>query len=157
MFASLFFLHTYFCPLLIIINPPSKLLHYQLPTVKNITKLQNAAQRASHWLSRCQVVLNKIPFDSCHNLSFVTTWLLELCHNFSFRPSISIWVVTIWVFEFCHNLSFEFVSCWILLQVEFCNDSIFWVFFSQFAFLSSVTIHKPLIQTDGPANQQLDV
>ena len=72
------------------------------------------------------------PFEFCHNLTFVTIWLLSqfgFCHNLSF--------VTTWVFpqlEFCHNssLSPEF---WVLSQFDF-----FFKVLSQFDFWSFVTI-----------------
>ena len=56
--------------------------------------------------------------ESCHKLSFVTFRVLELCHNLSFFS-----FVTIWVFEFYQNLSF-----WILSPFEFLNLITIWVF-----------------------------
>ena len=52
-----------------------------------------------------------------HNLSYVTIWVFEFCHNFSF------WVVTILVFEFHHN-----VSVWISSQFEVFSFITIWVF-----------------------------
>ena len=70
---------------------------------KTLRELQNAAQRTSNRLSRCQNVLTKrrhkclffyklkfvkfqvwSQFEFCHNQSFVTNWVLDFCHDLSF-------------------------------------------------------------------------
>ena len=70
-------------------------------TTKNIARSQMAALNTSHWLSRCQVVLNK-------------RLLLEM-----------VLLIRIWVFEFCHDL-----SCWVLSHFElfifFSQNFSFW-------------------------------
>ena len=65
--------------------------------------------------------------------SFVTIWVVELCHSLSFWKFSSLgWILfqfkkfsfeTIEVLEFCYHLVFEF-----------CNNLSFWVFLSQFDF-----------------------
>ena len=92
------------------------------------------------------------------NLSFVSIWVFEFCHNlsfwflwqFEFLCFVTIWVfdvghdltflsfVTIWLFELCHNLTFWVVTIWLF---EFCHNLssvTIWVL-SQFEFFSFVT------------------
>ena len=130
---------------------------------KTLQESQKAALRKSHQLSRCRIVLTKrchfnYYFHYCHyyyyhnlsfvvlsqfsflkfwyNLSFVTVWFFELCHNLSFWVchNLSFWVlnvfefeclsfVTFWVFSYCHNL-----SCWVLSRFEFLTIVTIWVF-----------------------------
>ena len=88
---------------------------------------QNAAQRTSHWLSKCQNVLTKWPFFNSfsHKLRFVIIWVLSQFDFLKFYHNLSFWV--------CHNLSF-----WVLSKFEFCHILSYWVW-SQFEFWSFVT------------------
>ena len=96
----------------------------ELGNIKTSRESQNAAQRTSHPLSRCQNFLTKRPFKL---VFLLTNWDL---YNSSF--------VTIWE-KFGHNLNF-----WVLSQFEFGNILRFLSFvtiliLSQFDFFSFVT------------------
>ena len=79
-------------------------------------------------------------FEFCHNLSFVTIWVLLVLSKFECLS-----FVTVWVFEFCHNLSFwGLVTIWVFelshnLSFWVLSQFVFWVF-SQFEFLGLVII-----------------
>ena len=84
-----------------------------------------------------------IYFEFCHNLSYITTWVLSqldffefgqiLSLGFKFLNFVTLWVlglspfefmsfITICVFEFHHNLSFQFhqnLSFWIVISWVF--------------------------------------
>ena len=113
------------------------------------------ASKTSHRLSSCQVVLNKRPLSETgflyyqnlsfwvlsqfESLSFVTIWVVDICHSLSF------WKLSNFELSFVPIQVFEFLSCWILshieflkfvkLWVEFCPNLSFWVML-QFKFLS---------------------
>ena len=81
---------------------------------KTLQKLQNAAQRTSYRLSRCQNVLTKKTLLKffLHILKFVS---FQVFHNLSFITS-SFFLLFSLEFDFCHHLSF--VTTWILSQFE---------------------------------------
>ena len=69
-------------------------------------------------------------FNFCHNLNFVTTWLLSqfrFCHNLSW-----VTILVLLQFNFCHN--FEILSYvtiwvfWVLTPFELLSFVTFWVF-----------------------------
>ena len=103
---------------------------------KTSRESQNATQRTSLQLSRCQNVFTKILFLKFFLLLFILRFFsyFKFCHNLNF-----------WVF-----LQFEFLSfvtIWVLSQLEFCHNSSFvkiWVFgqnlsLSHFEFLNFIT------------------
>ena len=99
----------------------------------NIARLQNAAQRSSHLLLRCQVVLTKKTFKKkffFHKLTFVKKKLL--CINLGF------WVWSQFEFLSCHNLVFNSDrKCCCVNFFYYVNFVTFWVFeLSHFEFLS---------------------
>ena len=89
-------------------------LFTQPMSLKNIANLQKSCPE--HISSYCWVVKGFNPkyfaqFEFCHNLSFVTIWVLSLfwcLSQFEFSQ-----------FELCHNLSF--VIIWVLSQFEFSH------------------------------------
>ena len=94
--------------------------------VKNIARLQNAAQSTSHWLSRRQVVLTKrllpeIELSEFEFLSFVTIWVWVLS-QFEYLA-----FVTIWIFKYCCYLSFWVLMLFELSKIDFWVVTI-WVF-----------------------------
>ena len=88
----------------------------------NIARSQNAAQRASHLLSRCPVVLTeKAPFQVLSEIDFS-----KVLYQFKF------WVLSKFDFLSCHNLFLmtENVVEWFKKNIWVCD-----FFFSHFEFL----------------------
>ena len=102
---------------------------------KTLRELQNAAQRTSYRLLRCQNVLIKRTLAQCFfwfviisvlsNLSFVTVWDFGVLSQLSF--------ITTQVFQFHPNLSFsvssqfEFLSFTRIWVVKYHHNLSFWV------------------------------
>ena len=99
--------------------------------LKTSQKSQNAAERTSHRLSRCQNVPTKIPFYIFFSL---TIYVFLVLSYFEFLSFATIWFLSYWVFffifsfpcRFLSNLDFcqnwTFVTVWVLWQLEFCHN-----------------------------------
>ena len=98
-----------------------------------------AALKTSHWVSRCQNCLTKIPlkfflplinwasskFNFCPNLISLFVFVaIRVLSHFEFLSLNTTWVLS--QFEFCHNLSFVTTSLWVVSHFEFCHYLSFW-------------------------------